>query len=106
MPESNTEYLGYYPPGWTEYCIDDRLVEWALDRDVAIRIRVDGTLEADRFTVQSVTGVNEHGEEFIVGSFDTSSEQIAYQIARLLLYAMNGTVGRITGDDQYRGDQS
>jgi len=105
MPASNTEYLDYYPPGWTEHRIDEHLVEWSLDRDATIRVRLDGTVELGRFVVTSITGVNDQGEEFVVSSLDCSSEEVAYQVAELAVYGMNGTIGRITGETQYRVDQ-
>ena len=105
MPASNTEYFDYYPPGWTEHRIDEHLVEWSLDRDSTIRVRLDGTVELGRFVVTSIAGVNDQGEDFVASSLDCSSEDMAYQVAKFVVYGMNGAIGRILGETQYRGDQ-
>lgn len=105
MPESDTEYLDYYPPGWTEHIIDDVLVEWALDEDEEIFVRLDGSMEEDQYSVSSITGVNDRGEEFVTSSLDGLTEETAFDAAQTLIYAMNGTLGRMRGEDQYTGDQ-
>jgi len=58
MPESATEYLDYYPGGWTEEVYEEQFVEWIYDADPDILVRLDGTMGANDYSVSAITGVN------------------------------------------------
>ncbi|KTG11446.1 hypothetical protein AUR64_04110 [Haloprofundus marisrubri] len=105
MPESDAPHVDYYPSSWTEYADDEYLVEWVYNDDETIIVRVDGTMSAEYYSVAAITGVNDRGEEFLANQMNQLDEQSAFETAGLLLYAMNGTAGRIAGKDEFCGDQ-
>jgi len=51
-----------------------------------------------------IAGVNPDGEEFVTGSIDRLSREEAFEVAATLVYAMNGTAGRLEGKDEFTGD--
>lgn len=104
MPESNTEYIDYHPPDWTEEVHAADYVEWSYDDDPTIRVRLDGGEGPGRYVVTPITGVNEQGEEFVTQELMDLSEEAAFEAASALVYAMNGVAGRLSGDPQYNGD--
>lgn len=104
MPESNTDYIDYYPPGWTEDIHAADYVEWHYDDDPTIRVRLDGGEGPGRFVVTPITGVNEQGEQFVTQELVDLIEEAAFEAASALVYAMNGVAGRLSGDQQFSGD--
>lgn len=104
MPESETEYLDYYPSGWTEEIHDEHYIEWVCDEDSTIFVRLDGTMGEDDYTVTPITGVNKHGEEFVTSPISGLSRKKSFDVASTLIYAMNGTIGRLRGDSEFTGD--
>ncbi|MDZ7731178.1 MAG: hypothetical protein U5K37_10000 [Natrialbaceae archaeon] len=105
MPDSSLETVEYYPPGWTEHCHDETLIEWVYDDDPTITVRVDGTHE-DGYAVEPIAGVNEHGEEVLTKPLrDPVERGLALDVGITLVYAMNGVIGRLEGDPAFTGDQ-
>lgn len=105
MPESETEYIDYYPPGWTEQIHDEYYIEWVYDEDPTIFVRLDGTMGDDDYSVIPITGVNTDGEEFVTKPISQLSREEAFEVASTLIYAMNGTAGRLNGEPEFTGDQ-
>lgn len=103
MPESETELIDYFPPGWTEQFHESLYVEWVYDNDETIFVRVDGTMGEDYWEVTPVTGVNEDGEEFVTRPISGLSEDTAFDVAQTLIYAINGAVGRTQGEPEFTG---
>jgi hypothetical protein len=103
MPESETELIDYYPSGWTEEIHEERYIEWVYDDDPAVFVRLDGTM-GERYSVTPITGVNDQGEEFVTRPLNRLSEEAAFDAAATLVYAINGAIGRISGDEQFNGD--
>jgi hypothetical protein len=106
MPESETDELDYYPPGWTEHIHDEYYIEWVYDDDETIFVRLDGTMGDGDYSVIPITGVNADGEEFVTKPIDRLSREEAFEVAATLIYAMNGTAGRLKGEDQFTGDKT
>lgn len=104
MPESDTEHIDYYPPGWTEEIHDDYYIEWIYDEDPTIFVRLDGTMGDDDYSVTPITGVNTDGEEFVTKPISRLSREEAFEVAITLIYAMNGTAGRLKDEAQFTGD--
>jgi len=104
MPQSETEFIDYYPSGWTEQIHDDVYIEWIYDADETIFVRLDGSMGEMDYTVTPVTGVNADGEEFITKPISGLGREDAFRVAATLIYAMNGTAGRVTGVDEFTGD--
>jgi hypothetical protein len=100
MPESQTKELDYYPKGWTEEVHDDSYIEWVYDEDNAIFVRLEES-EPGLFYVSAITGINQRGEEYQATSQMLQSREEAFNVAKSLIYAMNGTVGRIQGDAEF-----
>ena len=105
MPESETEYIDYYPSGWTEEIHDKNYIEWVCNEDPAILVRLDGTMGEGDYTVTPITGVNEDGEEFVTKPTSRLSREEAFEFASALIYAMNGTIGRLRGDFEFISDK-
>jgi hypothetical protein len=105
MPESETDELDYYPSGWTEHVHDEYYIEWVNDDDETIFVRLDGTMGGDEYSVIPITGVNADGEEFVTKPIDRLSREEAFKAAATLIYAMNGTAGRLKGEDEFTGDR-
>lgn len=105
MPESETEYLDYYPSGWTEQIHDEYYIEWVYDDDQTIFVRLDGTMGDDDYSVIPITGVNTDGEEFVTKPISRLSREEAFEVAGTLIYAMNGTAGRLNGEAEFTGDK-
>jgi hypothetical protein len=105
MPESQTEFLDYYPSGWTEHIHDEYYIEWVFDDDETIFVRLDGTMGED-YSVIPITGVNEDGEEFVTKPISQLSREDAFEVAGTLIYAMNGTIGRLNKDPEFTGDET
>jgi len=105
MPESETAELDYYPSGWTEHIHDEYYIEWVYDDDETVLVRLDGTMGDGDYSVIPITGVNSDGEEFVTKPIDRLSREDAFDVAATLIYAMNGTAGRLTGEDEFTGDQ-
>lgn len=106
MPESETDYLDYYPYGWTEHVHDEAYIEWVYDEDETIFIRLDGTMDDNEYSVIPITGVNKDGEEFVTRPISELSREEAFEIAATLIYAMNGTIGRVNKESDYTGDKN
>jgi len=106
MPESKTDELDYYPPGWTEHIHDEYYIEWVYDDDETIFVQLDGTMGDGDHSVIPITGVNADGEEFVTRPIDRLSREEAFEVAATLIYAMNGTAGRLKGEDQFIGDET
>lgn len=104
MPESETEYIDYYPSGWTEDIHDEYYVEWVYDDDKTIFVRLDGTMGEDAYSVLPITGINADGEEFVTRPASDLSRDMAFEVAQTLIYAINGTAGRVNGDPEFIGD--
>jgi hypothetical protein len=102
MPKSETEFIEYYPSGWTEEKHDDSYVEWVYDDDQSVCVRLDGTL-GEGYSVTPVTGVNSDGEEFVTRPMSGLSEEQAFEVAQTLVYAINGAIGRVTGEAEFNG---
>jgi len=102
MPESETEFIDYYPSGWSEQIHDEYYMEWVYDDDQSIFVRLDGTM-GDDYSVIPVTGVNSDGEEFVTRPISNLSEEEAFEVAQTMIYAINGAIGRITGDPEFNG---
>jgi len=49
--------------------------------------------------------VNADGEEFVTRPISRLSREEAFDVAAILIYAMNGTTGRIKGEKEFFGDQ-
>ncbi|MWG36104.1 hypothetical protein [Halomarina oriensis] len=103
MPESETDLIDYYPPGWTEQIHDDYLVEWVYDSDSSIFIRLDGTMGDADYTVMAITGVNSDGEEFVTRPVSGLTREPAFEFAEALVYSLNGAIGRISGEPEFNG---
>lgn len=103
MPESQTEYLDYYPPGWTEEIYEETYIEWIYDDDQTIFVRLDGTMGDGDYSVTPITGMNTAGEEFVTKPISRLTEEDAFEVAGTLIYAINGTIGRLTGDPDFTG---
>jgi len=104
MPESETENLDYYPSGWNEEIHDEYYVEWVRDADQTILVRLDGTMGDGDYSVTPITGVNADGEEFVTRPISGLSREEAFDVAATLIYAMNGVIGRLNGDDEFTGN--
>ena len=104
MPESETEFLDYYPLGWTEEIHDEYYIEWISNDDESILARLDGTMGDGDYSVIPITGVNTDGEEFVTRPISQLSRSEAFEVAATLIYAMNGVTGRLNGEDQFTGD--
>ena len=104
MPESETEEIDYFPPGWDEEIHDEYYVEWVFQEDPAIFIRLDGTMGEGEYTVSPITGVNTDGEEFVTKPISRLEREEAFETAVTLIYAVNGTIGRLDEESQYTGD--
>ena len=106
MPESETEDLDYYPSGWSEEIHDEYYIEWVLDDDQTIFVRLDGTMGDGQYSVTPITGVNADGEEFVTKPMSGLSRIDAFDVAATLIYAMNGVAGRLNGEAEFTGDIS
>lgn len=104
MPDSETDELDYYPSGWTEVVHDETYIEWMYDDDESILVRLDGTRGDSNYTVSPITGVNTDDEEFVTRPVSSLTRQEAFDVAATLIYAINGTVGRINGENEFNGD--
>ena len=106
MPESETDHLDYYPSGWTEEIHDEYYVEWVYDEDPTILVRLDGTMGDGEYTVTPITGVNADGEEFVTRPISQLSREDAFEVASILIYAINGTAGRLNDEEEFTGDKT
>lgn len=106
MPESETDELDYYPEGWTERIHGESYIEWAYEDDETLVVRLDGTMGDGDYAVVPITGVNAAGEEFVTKPLTQLSRDEAFAAAASLVYAMNGTAGRLEGRDEFSGDTS
>lgn len=104
VPESDTDQLDFYPTGWSEEIHDEEYIEWRYVDDPTIFVRIDGTMEKDEYSVIPITGVNSAGEEFVTRPISGLSRHEAFEVASTLMYAMNGTAGRLRGDPDFTGD--
>lgn len=104
MPASETEYLDYYPTGWSEEIHDEYYVEWHYEADPTIFVRLDGSMGEQDYSVIPITGVNDAGEEFVTRPVSNLTREEAFDTAASLIYAMNGTAGRVTGESEFTGD--
>lgn len=105
MPESETDGFDYYPSGWTEHIHDEYYIEWIYDDDETILVRFDGTMGDGDYSVIPITGINTDGEEFVTKPIDRLSRDEAFEVAAALIYAMNGTAGRLIGESEFTGDE-
>ena len=104
MPESETEEIDYYPSGWDEEIHDEYYVEWVYQEDPTIFIRLDGTMGEGEYTVSPITGVNTDGEEYVTKPISGLSRKEAFETAATLIYAVNGTIGRLNEESDFTGD--
>lgn len=104
MPESETDYIDYYPSGWTEVIHEENYIEWVCEEDDTILVRLDGTMGDADYSVTPITGINPRGEEFVTNPISGLSEEEAFEVAATLIYAMNGAIGRIKGESEFSGD--
>jgi hypothetical protein len=56
------------------------------------------------YTVSPITGVNSDGEEFVTKPTSGHSREEAFEIAATLIYAINGTIGRLNEEPEFTGD--
>jgi hypothetical protein len=49
--------------------------------------------------------VNADGEEFVTRPISQLTREEAFDVAATLIYAMNGTAGRVKGEDEFTGDE-
>jgi hypothetical protein len=56
--------------------------------------------------VTPITGVNTDGEEFVTRPISQISRKMAFEVAQTLIYAINGTVGRLTEKPEFTGDRN
>ena len=101
MPESETEFLEYYPSGWTEQVHDESYIEWVYDGDESILVRLDGTMGDGEYSVTPITGVNTEGEEFVTRPISQLSREEAFEVTATLIYAINGTIGRLNNEPEF-----
>jgi hypothetical protein len=104
MPESETEEIDYFPSGWGEEIHDEYYVEWVYQEDPTIFIRLDGTMGEGEYTVSPITGVNTDGEEFVTKPISGLERGEAFETAATLIYAVNGTIGRLNQESEFIGD--
>jgi hypothetical protein len=100
MPPSETSHIDYIPSGWSEELYESTYVEWVFNDDETILVRLDGT-RAEGFTVTPITGINAEGEEFVTRPISGLSEEDAFHAAASLVYAINGAIGRTSGDPEF-----
>lgn len=93
MPESATDYVDYYPSGWTETIHEAVYVEWIYD-DPEVFVRLDGTGPTEGYVVTPVTGVNDRGEEFVTRPIDAYMRQ---QRSTWLRHSSTQSTGRRVG---------
>lgn len=58
----------------------------------------------DDYTVSPITGVNKSGEEFVTRPVSGLGAEEAFEIAEALVYAINGTAGRLSGEPEFNGE--
>ena len=104
MPESETKHIDYFPSGWNEEIHDEYYIEWRYEDDPTILVRLDGTMGDNDYTVSPITGVNTDGEEFVTKPISGISREEAFEIAATLIYAVNGTIGRVKEEAEFTGD--
>ena len=104
MPKSETEHIDYFPSGWDEEIHDEYYIEWIYEDDPTILVRLDGTMGDNDYTVSPITGVNTDGEEFVTKPISGISREEAFEIAATLIYAVNGTIGRVNEEAEFTGD--
>jgi hypothetical protein len=56
------------------------------------------------YTVSPITGVNTDGEEFVTKPISGLERKEAFETAATLIYALNGTIGRLNGESEFTGD--
>jgi hypothetical protein len=105
MPESKTAHIDYFPQGWSEEVHDDYYIEWVYSEDPTILVRLDGTT-GEEYTVTPITGVNASGEEFVTKPLSDLSREEAFEVAITLVYAINGTVGRLERQSEFTGESA
>ncbi|MFB6178605.1 MAG: hypothetical protein ABEI77_02640 [Halorientalis sp.] len=106
MLESNTEFVDYYPEGWTEEIVDPERVEWHYEADETIAVRVAVEDSPPQYYVSAMTGVTDADEAFVAATATDLSATQAFDVAKALIYAMNGAIGRIQGEEEFGGSQS
>lgn len=79
-------------------------MEWIYEDHPSIFVRLDGTM-GDGYSVTPITGVNSDGEEFVTRPMSHLSEKEAFEVAQTLIYAINGAIGRTSGDPEFMGDE-
>lgn len=102
MPESETEFIDYYPTGWSEEIHGQAYIEWVYNDDSDVFVRLDATM-GEGYSVIPITGVNAQGEEFVTRPLNGLSEEAAFDAAATLMYAINGAIGRVTGEEEFNG---
>ena len=80
-------------------------IEWIYEEDPTIFVRLDGTMGDDDYSVIPITGVNDDGEEFVTKPISRLSREEAFEVASTLIYAMNGTAGRLNGKSEFIGER-
>jgi len=105
MPESETDLIDYYPSGWTEEVFDESYIEWRYNADPTIFVRLEATSNEETYAVTPVTGVNSSGDEFVTRPMSQVSRETAFEVAQTLIYAMNGTAGRLKEESEFTGDK-
>jgi hypothetical protein len=56
------------------------------------------------YTVSPITGVNTDGEEFVTKPISGLEREEAFETASTLIYAVNGTIGRLNEESEFIGD--
>lgn len=104
MPQSSLNSVDFFPQGWTEEVVEDNYIEWRYDEDEAVLVRVDGTMPEEGYSVIPIAGINDRGEEFVTRPLSGLSKTEAVDAAMSLVYAINGAIGRVTGEPEFNGD--
>lgn len=109
MPESNTDHIDYYPPGWTEILHDTNhpqndLIQWVYDDDETIQIEYT-PVEQDEYLVSTKSGINGVGEEKLLSTKQFGSQKEALETVKLLIYSMNGAAKRVDGHDEFHREE-
>lgn len=74
--------------------------------DATIFVRLDGTMGDDEYSVIPITGSNKDGKELVKRPVSSLSRKAAFDIAHTLIYALNGAVGRTSGEPEFTGHTS
>jgi hypothetical protein len=104
MPESDTPLVDYYPSGWHEEVHSPEYVEWIYSGDETIKVRLKVDETPPNYYVSAITGINDRGEEYVANEISDLGVRQAFDVAKGLVYAMNGAIGRSDGVAEFCGD--